>query len=210
VNYLALDSFEAAMEDQLTHQTYYKAIMQNQHLFAGKTVLHITDGVNCLYSIFAAQAGSRKVYTVLNGDSNAEMQSAYMMREVVKENNLEGVIEVLCWREFNAEVDIILGEPMGYCLHFDGLLDRIIEARDLFLTKRGIIFPNLLSFKCALVHDEYFSDHKVNYWEDVYGVPMGSMKKWISHEPIIRIVDPSLIVSNAAKLVTFDLNTASY
>lgn len=39
---------------------------------------------------------------------------------------------------------------------------------------------------------------------------MGSMKKWISHEPIIRMVDPSLIVSNTAKLVTFNLNTASY
>lgn len=39
---------------------------------------------------------------------------------------------------------------------------------------------------------------------------MGSMKKWISHEPIIRMIDPSLIVSNAAKLLTFDLKTASY
>jgi type I protein arginine methyltransferase len=153
VNYLALDSFEAAMEDQLTHQTYHQVIMQNQHLFTGKTVLHITEGSNCLYSIFAAQAGSRKVYCVVNGDSSAEIQSAYMMREIVKENNLDGIVEVLCWREFNAEVDIILGEPMGYCLHFDGMLDRIIEARDLYLTKRGLIFPSLLSFKCALIHD---------------------------------------------------------
>jgi len=42
---------------------------------------------------------------------------------------------------------------MGYCLHFDGLLDRIVEARDLHLTKGGLIFPNTLSFKCALLHD---------------------------------------------------------
>lgn len=153
VNYLALDSFEAALEDQITHQTYHKAIIQNQHIFAGKIVLHITEGSNCLYSIFAAQAGCRKVYCVVNGDSNAEIQNVYMMREIVKENNLDGIVEVLCWREFNAEVDIILGEPMGYCLHFDGLLDRIIEARDLYLTKRGIIFPSILSFKCALIHD---------------------------------------------------------
>jgi hypothetical protein len=28
---------------------------------------------------------------------------------------------------------------MGYCMHFDSLLDRIIEARDLYLTKKGLI-----------------------------------------------------------------------
>lgn len=70
---------------------------------------------------------------------------------------------------------------MGYCLHFDGLLERIVEARDRFLVKDGKMFPNELSFKCAVVHDEYFSDYKVNYWDDVYGIPMKSMKKWISH-----------------------------
>lgn len=48
----------------------------------------------------------------------------------------------MIWKNFNAEIDIIIGEPMGYCLHFDGLLDRIIEARDLYLSEGGIIFPN--------------------------------------------------------------------
>jgi hypothetical protein len=99
---------------------------------------------------------------------------------------------------------------MGYCLHFDGLLDRFIEARDLYLSKGGLIFPSTLSFKCALLHDEHFSDHKINYWENVYGIPMVSMKKWISHEPIIRVVDPALIVSKVTKLLTFDLHTVSY
>lgn len=62
---------------------------------------------------------------------------------------------------FNAEVDIIIAEPMGYCLYYDGLLDRIIELRDLYLVKGGIIFPNNISFKCALISDEYFLDQKV-------------------------------------------------
>ena len=57
------------------------------------------------------------------------------------------------FHEFNSEVDIIVAEPMGYCMHFDGMLDRIIEARDLYLVKNGLIFPNLISFKCCLIHD---------------------------------------------------------
>jgi protein arginine N-methyltransferase 1 len=67
----------------------------------------------------------------------------------------------MAWKDFNAEVDIIIGEPMGYCMHFDGMLDRIIEARDLYLNKKGLIFPNFISFKCAIIHDEHFYDHKI-------------------------------------------------
>jgi hypothetical protein len=36
------------------------------------------------------------------------------------------------------------------------------------------------------------------------------MKQWISHEPIIRVVDQSLIVSNVAKMLTFNLQKVSY
>lgn len=39
---------------------------------------------------------------------------------------MDKVIEVMCWKDFNAEVDVIVGEPMGFCMHYDGLLDRMI------------------------------------------------------------------------------------
>jgi hypothetical protein len=58
-----------------------------------------------------------------------------MMREVVRENGWEQVVQVLSWKDFNAEVDVVVGEPMGYCMFFDGMIDRIIEARDLYLDK---------------------------------------------------------------------------
>lgn len=95
---------------------------------------------------------------------------------------------------------------MGYCLHFDGLLGLVILARDRFLKKGGPIFPNTLSFKCAAIHDEYFSDCKVDFWDDVYGIPMKSMKKWIANEPLIRAVDPALIVSKVANIMAFNLD----
>jgi hypothetical protein len=69
VNYLSMDSLESTLEDEVTHQTYHQVIMENQHLFQGKIVLHITEGINCLYSIFAAKAFAQKVYCVLNGNS---------------------------------------------------------------------------------------------------------------------------------------------
>lgn len=39
---------------------------------------------------------------------------------------------------------------------------------------------------------------------------MKSMQKWISHEPIIKIVDPSLIVSEIKKFMEFDLISIKY
>lgn len=39
---------------------------------------------------------------------------------------------------------------------------------------------------------------------------MKSMQKWISHEPIVKIVDPSLIVSEIKKFIEFDLMTVQY
>ena len=41
--------------------------------------------------------------------------------------------------------------------------------------------PSTLAFKCAAIHDEYYSDHKIGFWNKVYGVPMTAMKQWISH-----------------------------
>lgn len=39
---------------------------------------------------------------------------------------------------------------------------------------------------------------------------MKSMQKWISHEPIVKIVDPSLIVSQIHKFIEFDLLKVTY
>lgn len=101
------------------------------------------------------------MYCVINGHGELEKKNIFMMEKIVKENGLENVIEVLSFRYFNAEVDIIIGEPMGYNLFYDSMLDRVIEARDLYLKKKGLIFPNILKFKCCFVRDDHFADKKV-------------------------------------------------
>lgn len=41
----------------------------------------------------------------------------------------------MSYKDFNARVDVIIGEPMGYNLIYDGMMDRMIEARDLYLNE---------------------------------------------------------------------------
>lgn len=87
-----MGTFESCVEDTLTSEIFHEVIMENQHLFAGKTVLHLTDGINLLYSIFAVRAGSRKVHCVIIDKSSREKQNVFMMQQIIKENQLEGQI----------------------------------------------------------------------------------------------------------------------
>ncbi len=85
---------------------------------------------------------------------------------------------------------------MGHCLYMDSLIDRMIEAKDLYLKKgTGLMFPNFLNFKAAFIKDDHYIDRKSGFWDELYGIKMTCMKNWISNEPIIRCVDPSLLVS---------------
>ena len=94
VNYLAMDAFSCSLDDDATHKAYADAMLENRYLFEGKTVLHLTEGINCLFSFFAVEAGCKKVFCVINGQSERELQNIYMIRQIVKENDKEDLIEV--------------------------------------------------------------------------------------------------------------------
>jgi hypothetical protein len=43
---------------------------------------------------------------------------------------------------------------MGWNMIYDGMIERMIETRDLFLNPNtGLIFPDRLRYKCALIWD---------------------------------------------------------
>ena len=75
MNFLSLESLEAALGDEITTLAYMKAIKNNPQLFNRKIVLHLTTGTNCAYSIFAAQAGAQKVYCVINGHGDTDQKN---------------------------------------------------------------------------------------------------------------------------------------
>jgi len=74
--------------DHVRMQAYHSAIMKNQHLFAGKTVLDVGTGSGVL-SIWAAKAGAAKVYAVEYTDM------AKHARHLVEKNGLSHIVEVI-------------------------------------------------------------------------------------------------------------------
>lgn len=45
------------------------------------------------------------------------------------------------------KVDIIISEWMGYFLLYESMLDCVLDARDKYLTKDGLIFPNKVNIQ---------------------------------------------------------------
>ncbi|KAK2510443.1 hypothetical protein Q9233_017736 [Columba guinea] len=81
------------------------------------------------------------------------------------------------------KVDIIISEWMGYCLFYESMLNTVIYARDKWLYK----------------------DYKIHWWENVYGFDMSCIKDVAIKEPLVDVVDPKQLVTNACLIKEVDI-----
>ena len=97
-----------------------------------------------ILSLFAAQAGAKRVYAV------EASSMAISARKLVKANGFDDIITVI---ESKVEditsaqiplktVDVIVSEPLGTFLLNERMLETYIIARDMFLKPKGLMFPN--------------------------------------------------------------------
>jgi type I protein arginine methyltransferase len=150
---------EEMLKDSVRTKTYMKAITLNRHLFRDKIVLDVGCGTGIL-CMFAAQAGAKHVYGV-------DMASIIVQaKEIVHENGFDSVITLIQGKieEVSlpvASVDIIISEWMGYFLIYESMLDTVIFARDKWLTKGGLIFPDHASLHICAIEDAEYRHDKV-------------------------------------------------
>jgi type I protein arginine methyltransferase len=60
------------------------------------------------------------------------------------------------------EFDIIISEWMGYFLLYESMLDTVLVARDKYLKKGGLIFPDQATMFLAAIEDQDYKDEKIN------------------------------------------------
>lgn len=167
------------IEDKVRTESYRNFILNHAHLFKGKTVLDVGCGTGIL-SLFCAQAGAKKVFAVDNSDI------ALRAREIVKKNGYEGTIQVIqgkveafaTQRSIGSEkVDIIVSEWMGYGLLFEGMLDSVLVARDLYLKPGGLMVPSHCTLRIAPISDRDWISESTSekFWKDVYGFDFSPM-----------------------------------
>lgn len=161
------------IEDRVRTEGYRDFIEKNPEIFAGKTVLDVGCGTGIL-SLFCARAGAKKVFAVDNSGI------AVRAKEIIAKNGYQDRIEVIQGRveDFNTQrligreqVDIIISEWMGYGLLFEGMLDSVLRARDMYLKPEGILVPSHCNIRLAPIADAEWIAQSTgeNFWNDVYG-----------------------------------------
>lgn len=196
---------EEMLKDEVRTRTYQLAIMQNPQLFKDKIVLDVGCGTGIL-SMFAAQAGAKHVYGI---DCSSIIDQA---TKIVETNGFQEQITLIKGKveEVNLPVDtvdIILSEWMGYFLLYESMLDTVLYARDKWLVKDGLIFPDKAVMYLAAIEDTQVKGERIDFWDDVYGFDMTPIKEMALKEPVVDVVDSKAIVTTAARILDLDILT---
>jgi protein arginine N-methyltransferase 1 len=194
---------EEMLKDEVRTLSYKNSICNNKHLFKDKVVLDVGCGTGIL-CMFAAQAGAKQVIGI---DCSEIIVHA---RQIVKDNRFDNVITLIKGKVEEVElpvekVDIIISEWMGYFLLYESMLDTVLFARDKWLAPGGLIFPDKATLYLTAIEDADYKEEKMNFWNNVYGFDMSCIKAVAMREPLVDVVEPHMILSNAVPILTVDI-----
>lgn len=169
-------------------------------------MLDIGCGTGIL-SMFAAKAGAAQVYAI---ECSNIVDYA---RTIIEANKLSDTITLIKGKVEEIElpvpkVDIIISEWMGYCLFYESMLDTVLFARDKWLQPDGLLFPDRCTLFITAIEDRQYKDEKINWWDDVYGFDMSSIRKVAITEPLVDVVDPKQLVTSSFMIKEVDLYVA--
>jgi histone-arginine methyltransferase CARM1 len=177
VHYQFLANQQLMLEDLKRTGLYRDGIVGNRRDFEDKVVLDVGAGTGIL-SLFAAQAGARKVYAI-EGTSAAEYAKA-----LVAQSGFADRIEVIRGRlehiDLPTKVDVIISEPWGFFLFHERMIEAFVQARARFLKPGGRLFPSAAKLWLAPFTDVELYDwrcQKVAFWynQNFFGVDLSAL-----------------------------------
>lgn len=196
---------EEMLKDEVRTLTYRSAIINNRHLFKDKTVLDVGCGTGIL-GMFGVKAGAKLVIGV---DCSSIIESA---RQIVKDNEMSDSFVLLRGKMEEVklpedQVDVIVSEWMGYCLFYESMLNTVIYARDRYLKAGGVMMPDRALLYLCGIEDGNYKEEKIEWWRNVYGFNMSSIREMALHEPLVDVVDHRQVVTDYSKIKDVDLYT---
>ncbi|KAJ3027317.1 UNVERIFIED_CONTAM: Protein arginine N-methyltransferase 1 [Siphonaria sp. JEL0065] len=199
---------EEMLKDEVRTISYRNSIWNNQHLFKDKVVLDVGCGTGIL-CMFAAKAGAKRVIGV-------DMSNIIDQAKVIVKANGFNEDKILLIKGKMEEVvlpvdkvDIIISEWMGYALLYESMLNTVLYARDRYLTKGGLIFPDKATMYLATIEDGEYKDSKINFWDNVYGFDMSHIKSLALREPLVDTVNANAVNSTVCGFRNIDLYTVT-
>ncbi|KRZ91679.1 Protein arginine N-methyltransferase 6 [Trichinella sp. T8] len=187
-------------------KAYQEALQRNSSFISGKVVLDVGAGTGIL-SLFACQAGAKLVHAVEASDI------VNHMRRIISDNNVVDKVQVhnvpVEKLQLQGSVDCIVSEWMGYGLMTEWMLPSVIAARNRWLRKDGLMFPERVHMFIIPV-----GQTQAESWYDVmklYGVDMDRMVHQEYENMIGKMVchdiAPEEVMGIQAKLFELDLRT---
>ncbi|XP_062334147.1 histone-arginine methyltransferase CARM1 [Osmerus eperlanus] len=192
------------LQDYLRTATYQKAILLNEADFRDKVVLEVGSGSGIL-SLFALQAGARRVYTVQTSPA-VKYTQLLMSSNSVSDRVcvLRGGVEEVCCPE---QVDVIISEPIGYMLLNDRMLESYVHARK-WLQPTGLMFPSYSDLHLAPFTDEQlYIEHyaRASFWRQrcFYGINLSGLHsaavEEVFRQPIVDTFDMQILMAKSVK-----------
>ncbi|KAM0747348.1 S-adenosyl-L-methionine-dependent methyltransferase [Meredithblackwellia eburnea MCA 4105] len=197
---------EVMLKDKVRTDSYRAFLQSNPSIFKDAVVLDVGCGTGIL-SMFAAQAGAKKVYAV---DASAV---AFKAERNIRVNGFSEVITVVKGKvediELPEKVDVIVSEWMGYFLLYECMLDSVLVARERFLKPTGLMVPSQCSILLSLFDGDYLIKERVQFWDNVYGFDMKCMKEEIGDEAVIDVVRKEDVVGEPVSLIDIPTQTVT-
>jgi protein arginine N-methyltransferase 3 len=95
----------------------------------------------------------------------------------------------------------------GYFLLFEGMLDSVLSARDKWLADDGVMAPSCTKILLSAFGDPEWYNDTVNFWNDVYGFKMNTMRIDYKSNALVTVVNGDKLISNS--VVISDIDTKS-
>mmetsp|Transcript_53154 Transcript_53154/g.154706 ORF Transcript_53154/g.154706 Transcript_53154/m.154706 type:complete len:413 (-) Transcript_53154:44-1282(-) len=220
---------ENMLRDEIRVSTYHKAITGNPSDFQGKRVMDVGAGSGLL-SLFAAQAGAAKVYSV------EVSRMSEVARAIADANRFPNTTITVFNRsvedmldQVDEKVDVLVSEPFGELLFHERMIESYIFARDHFLKPGGKMFPSvgeihLAPFSDSTMHADYhylregsvgLADREESFWNNAsfYGINLTAATAFVpgespKHEVIIDFANPDGLMAEA-QVRRFDFETVT-
>lgn len=167
-----IDYHRSLLADKVRTESYQKAIFET--VKDDDVVLDIGTGTGIL-SLFACQAGAKKVYAIEVGKV-VELAKHICLQNGFQ-NRITFINELSSRVKLSEQVDVIVSEIMGNFGLEEGVLSSVIDARERFLKEKGKIIPE--SIELFIVPVELPDDYqkKFNFWKDnLYGLDLSSVR----------------------------------
>merc|ERR1712223_1800867 len=174
------------LKDEVRTMTYRNSMFHNKHLFKDKIVLDVGCGTGIL-SMFAAKAGAKKVIGI-----ECSSISDYA-KKIVAANHLDNVVEIVKGKVEEVEL------PEG--------IDKVDIIISEWLGPGGMIMPDRATLYVCGIEDRTYKDEKINWWDQVYGFDMSCIRKTAISEPLVDVVDPKQVITNACLIKELDMYT---